>query len=257
MARGVPGSLVGVRRAVCPLPTPRRFAALAANPPRTPFLGLLSWPERQAVARALRTETVGGLVLLVAAIAALVWANTPFSSTYFTIRPAARTGWRDAIAGAHGGGSSGGRTTSVASVRVSGRASSRGPADASGRQDRTIDADGAACGGIVGEGGVHRLADRVLVVAPEAVGEPAPSPPSCPAWPSSATPAAAPDTHAPSAAPVACRPMVLARGMSRCGARISMPGTGVELPIRLSSRSTAVSAIIFLSGETVVTGGFE
>ncbi|WP_326718990.1 MULTISPECIES: Na+/H+ antiporter NhaA [unclassified Streptomyces] len=59
---------------------------MAAAPPRAPFLGLLSWPERQAVARALRTETVGGLVLLAAAVVALVWANTPFSSTYTTIR---------------------------------------------------------------------------------------------------------------------------------------------------------------------------
>ena len=51
------------------------------------------------------------------------------------------------------------------------------------------------------------------------------------------------------------RPMVLARVISRCGARISIPGTGVELPIRLRIRSTAVSAITFLSGEIVVTGG--
>ncbi|MFI7139738.1 Na+/H+ antiporter NhaA [Streptomyces massasporeus] len=59
---------------------------MAATPPRSPFLGLLSWPERQAVARALRTETVGGLVLLAAAVVALVWANTPLSSAYATIR---------------------------------------------------------------------------------------------------------------------------------------------------------------------------
>ncbi|MFE9771225.1 Na+/H+ antiporter NhaA [Streptomyces sp. NPDC005931] len=59
---------------------------MAATPPRTPFLGLLSWPERQAVARALRTETVGGLVLLAAAVVALVWANTPLGTAYTTIR---------------------------------------------------------------------------------------------------------------------------------------------------------------------------
>ncbi|MGA5454807.1 Na+/H+ antiporter NhaA [Streptomyces umbrinus] len=59
---------------------------MAVTPPRAPFLGVLSWPERQAVARALRTETVGGLVLLAAAVVALVWVNTPFSSTYTTIR---------------------------------------------------------------------------------------------------------------------------------------------------------------------------
>ncbi|MEU9625859.1 Na+/H+ antiporter NhaA [Streptomyces luteogriseus] len=59
---------------------------MAPTPPRTSFLGLLPWPERQAVARALRTETVGGLVLLAAAVVALVWANTPFSGSYTTIR---------------------------------------------------------------------------------------------------------------------------------------------------------------------------
>ncbi|HSA50993.1 MAG TPA: Na+/H+ antiporter NhaA [Yinghuangia sp.] len=47
----------------------------AAPPRRDPFLGVLPWPERQAVTSALRTETVGGLVLLAAAVIALVWAN--------------------------------------------------------------------------------------------------------------------------------------------------------------------------------------
>ncbi|MEU6279527.1 Na+/H+ antiporter NhaA [Streptomyces sp. NPDC047028] len=40
-------------------------------------LGRLSLPERTFVADALRTETVGGVLLLVAAVAALVWANIP------------------------------------------------------------------------------------------------------------------------------------------------------------------------------------
>jgi NhaA family Na+:H+ antiporter len=40
-------------------------------------LGRLSLPERTFVADALRTETVGGVLLLVAAIAALVWSNIP------------------------------------------------------------------------------------------------------------------------------------------------------------------------------------
>ena len=53
---------------------------------RTPFLSLLPLPERQAVARALRTETVGGLVLLAAAVLALVWANSPLSEAYEQIR---------------------------------------------------------------------------------------------------------------------------------------------------------------------------
>ncbi|MFD9432676.1 Na+/H+ antiporter NhaA [Streptomyces sp. NPDC060002] len=44
--------------------------------PRKAF-GRLSLPERNFVAEALRTETVGGVLLLVAAVAALVWANAP------------------------------------------------------------------------------------------------------------------------------------------------------------------------------------
>ncbi|MBT2420769.1 Na+/H+ antiporter NhaA [Streptomyces sp. ISL-22] len=56
--------------------------------PREPsvFLGLLPWPERIQVARALRTETVGGLVLLIAALVALVWANTPWRGSYEALR---------------------------------------------------------------------------------------------------------------------------------------------------------------------------
>ncbi|MEU9474635.1 Na+/H+ antiporter NhaA [Streptomyces sp. NPDC048191] len=40
-------------------------------------LGRLSLPERAFVADALRTETVGGVLLLLAAVAALLWANIP------------------------------------------------------------------------------------------------------------------------------------------------------------------------------------
>ncbi|QQC90555.1 Na+/H+ antiporter NhaA [Streptomyces alfalfae] len=51
---------------------------MTAPAPRTrhKFLGRLSLPERNFVAEALRTETVGGVLLLVAAVAALIWANT-------------------------------------------------------------------------------------------------------------------------------------------------------------------------------------
>ncbi|MFE6620338.1 Na+/H+ antiporter NhaA [Streptomyces sp. NPDC057740] len=48
----------------------------STTPVRKVF-GRLSLPERNFVAEALRTETVGGVLLLVAAIAALVWANVP------------------------------------------------------------------------------------------------------------------------------------------------------------------------------------
>ncbi|MFF0434767.1 Na+/H+ antiporter NhaA [Streptomyces sp. NPDC004327] len=50
------------------------------------FLGRLSLPERRYVADALRTETVGGVLLLVAAIAALIWANSPLKDSYAAIR---------------------------------------------------------------------------------------------------------------------------------------------------------------------------
>ncbi|MFI1419163.1 Na+/H+ antiporter NhaA [Streptomyces sp. NPDC020731] len=49
--------------------------------PRTPSprkaFGRLSLPERTFVTDALRTETVGGVLLLLAAVAALIWANVP------------------------------------------------------------------------------------------------------------------------------------------------------------------------------------
>ena len=45
-----------------------------------------SWPEAQAVTKALRTETVGGAILLVAAVAALVWANSPWREAYAGLR---------------------------------------------------------------------------------------------------------------------------------------------------------------------------
>ncbi|MFE5912352.1 Na+/H+ antiporter NhaA [Streptomyces wedmorensis] len=58
------------------------------------FLGRLSLPERRYIADALRTETVGGVLLLLAAVVALVWANSPLSASYesvsdFHIGPAA------------------------------------------------------------------------------------------------------------------------------------------------------------------------
>ncbi|MEU4257534.1 MULTISPECIES: Na+/H+ antiporter NhaA [Streptomyces] len=49
-------------------------------------LSRLPLPERTFVLDALRAETVGGVLLLVAAIAALLWANTPLSDSYETVR---------------------------------------------------------------------------------------------------------------------------------------------------------------------------
>ncbi|MFI9113688.1 Na+/H+ antiporter NhaA [Streptomyces venezuelae] len=63
-------------------------------PTHRKFLGRLSLPERRYLTDALRTETVGGVLLLAAAVAALIWANTPISDSYesvsdFHIGPAA------------------------------------------------------------------------------------------------------------------------------------------------------------------------
>ncbi|MDH6124581.1 Na+/H+ antiporter NhaA [Kitasatospora sp. GP82] len=49
-----------------------------ATPPSTDrrqFLDRLSLPERRYITDALRTETVGGILLLIAAVVALIWAN--------------------------------------------------------------------------------------------------------------------------------------------------------------------------------------
>jgi NhaA family Na+:H+ antiporter len=69
-------------------------AAPAPSKNSRKVLGRLSLPERTFVADTLRAETVGGVLLLVAAIAALIWANTPLSGSYesvsdFHIGPAA------------------------------------------------------------------------------------------------------------------------------------------------------------------------
>ncbi|MDX3526908.1 Na+/H+ antiporter NhaA [Streptomyces sp. ID05-39B] len=52
------------------------MTAPRATSPRKVF-GRLPLPERNHVADALRTETVGGVLLLVAAVTALIWANIP------------------------------------------------------------------------------------------------------------------------------------------------------------------------------------
>ncbi|MGX9887389.1 Na+/H+ antiporter NhaA [Streptomyces sp. NPDC002276] len=63
--------------------------------PARKVLGRLSLPERNFVAEALRTETVGGVLLLIAAVAALIWANVPAlhdsyeSVSHFHLGPAA------------------------------------------------------------------------------------------------------------------------------------------------------------------------
>ncbi|GIJ73972.1 Na+/H+ antiporter NhaA [Virgisporangium ochraceum] len=50
-----------------------------------PFLSRGSWPEVSRVADILRTESVGGILLLVAAVVALAWANSPWRASYHTL----------------------------------------------------------------------------------------------------------------------------------------------------------------------------
>ncbi|MBL6278088.1 Na+/H+ antiporter NhaA [Micromonospora fiedleri] len=56
--------------------------------PRPPHRGVrrlfsrTSWPEARFLADVLRTETVGGALLLVGAVIALIWANSPWGDTY-------------------------------------------------------------------------------------------------------------------------------------------------------------------------------
>ncbi|MBX9424401.1 MULTISPECIES: Na+/H+ antiporter NhaA [Streptomyces] len=57
----------------------------APSPTDRKFLGRLSLPERRYLTDALRTETVGGVLLLAAAVAALIWANTPLSDSYESV----------------------------------------------------------------------------------------------------------------------------------------------------------------------------
>ncbi len=59
-----------------------------------PLLGRGTWPEAARIAGILRKETVGGILLLIATVLALVWANSPWAESYdalrdFTIGPEA------------------------------------------------------------------------------------------------------------------------------------------------------------------------
>jgi NhaA family Na+:H+ antiporter len=59
---------------------------MSLNPLRPRLFARTTWQEAQFVAGALRTETVGGALLLVAAVAAVVWANSPWFDAYTTLR---------------------------------------------------------------------------------------------------------------------------------------------------------------------------
>ena len=59
---------------------------MSQNPLRTRLFARSTWTEAQRVAGALRTETVGGALLLFAAVTALVWANSPWFESYASLR---------------------------------------------------------------------------------------------------------------------------------------------------------------------------
>ncbi len=55
-------------------------------PPHPSVLGRGSYSEATRIGAILRKETVGGLLLVVAAALALIWANSPFADSYFALR---------------------------------------------------------------------------------------------------------------------------------------------------------------------------
>lgn len=63
---------------------------MTSDPRKHPFrLAVLSrgtWAETTRVTEILRKETVGGVILLIAATGALLWANSPWSESYFALR---------------------------------------------------------------------------------------------------------------------------------------------------------------------------
>jgi NhaA family Na+:H+ antiporter len=50
------------------------------------LLGRGSWTEARRITAILRKETVGGALLLVGAVAAMIWANSPWTDAYETLR---------------------------------------------------------------------------------------------------------------------------------------------------------------------------
>jgi len=55
-------------------------------PPQRTILARGSWPEAQRIASILRSETVGGALLLSTTVLALAWANSPFADSYIALR---------------------------------------------------------------------------------------------------------------------------------------------------------------------------
>jgi NhaA family Na+:H+ antiporter len=55
-------------------------------PPRSSVFGRGSYGEVLRIGEILRKETVGGILLVAAAVIALIWANSPVSESYFALR---------------------------------------------------------------------------------------------------------------------------------------------------------------------------
>jgi len=64
---------------------PRPRASAGSPAPRRLFQRG-TWPESSRVAEILRAETTGGLLLIAAAVAALIWANSTWSTSYAELR---------------------------------------------------------------------------------------------------------------------------------------------------------------------------
>jgi NhaA family Na+:H+ antiporter len=97
MDRGAPGSLVGNRfvdperqdTTVTSAPQPQQPQSGTTPPPSSPrrtILGRGSYAEALRIGEILRKETVGGALLVAAAVIALIWANSPASDSYFALR---------------------------------------------------------------------------------------------------------------------------------------------------------------------------
>jgi len=56
------------------------------TPPRFTIFGRGSYAEALRIGEILRKETVGGALLVIAAVIALIWANSPASDSYFALR---------------------------------------------------------------------------------------------------------------------------------------------------------------------------
>ncbi len=76
---GVPGSLVGVV-------LPSTLEPPVPRPNTARIFSRGSWPETKRIADVLRMETVGGVIMLVAAVLGLAWANSPWAPSYEALR---------------------------------------------------------------------------------------------------------------------------------------------------------------------------